>query len=71
MISRATYVKRDRLDIAHLKSFKTFLFLWITPLLVFTLTREFAYIFISSFIAAVYGIYHNKMHCHLRREEEL
>ena len=69
MISRAIYEARDRLDIAYLKSFKIFLLLWVSPLFVFIFTREFAYIFVSSFIASVYGIYHNKKHCHLRCKE--
>jgi len=71
MISRVTYEKRERLDIVHLKSFKMLLFLWICPLLAFVLTQEIAYIFVSSFIAGAYGIYHNKKHCHLRCKEEL
>ncbi len=71
MISREVYEERDRLDIAYLKSFKMLLVLWITPLLVFALTQEFAYIFVSSFIASVYGICHNKKHCHLKGKEVL
>ena len=71
MISREVYEERDRLDIAYLKSFKIFLLLWISPLFVFILTQEFAYVFISSFIAVGYDIYHNKKHCHLRCKEEL
>ena len=69
MISRAIYEARDRLDIAYLKSFKIFLLLWVSPLFVFIFTQEFAYIFVSSFIAAAYGIYHNKKHCHLTGKE--
>ena len=69
MISRAIYEARDRLDIAYLKSFKIFLLIWICPLFVFILTQEFAYVFVSSFLAIGYSIYHNKKHCHLKGKE--
>ena len=71
MISRATYEERERLDTVYLKSFKIFLFLYVCPLFVFVLTQEFAYVFVSSFIAIMYSFYHNKKYCHLRCKEEL
>ena len=69
MISRTDYEEQERLVVVRSMSFKIFLILWTIPLFAFIFTVNIQYLFVSSFIAVIGELYHNKKHYHLRRKD--